>query len=311
MILVHFHQRMESPATGIEDLVGWTVWIGLETKAWSLFALLFGAGFAILLMRAESRGMAIVPMYLRRLAALAVIGYAVQTLTGFHILLEYAMWGIPLLIVRKWPSPVLLALAIAFSFGNLLYGPIRVPNLISISTANFSLFLLGFLAVRHWIFTRARGKRRVIVGVMAFGFVSWTLAWILYDDGPRELGVLSDRWLSLTYGGAVVLLLAYRPIWESRLSIFGDAGRMALTNYVVQAAIISSLASSGGSGLKIRPYATLFATAILFGVLALFSRLWLSRFRYGPLEWLWRVVTYWRNQPLIAATATARPAAPA
>jgi len=262
-------------------------------------------------MRAESRGTAIVPMYLRRLAALAAIGYAVQTLTGFHILLEYAMWGIPLLIVRKWASPLLLALAAAFSFGNSLYGPIRVPNLISISTANFSLFLLGYLAVRHRIFTEVSKKSRIIIAAMAFGFISWAIAWTLYDDGPRELGVLSDRWLSLTYGGAVILLLAYRPKWEARLSIFGEAGRMALTNYVAQAAIISFLASSGGLALKIRPYATLFATAILFGLLALFSRWWLSRFSYGPLEWLWRVMTYWKTQPLIAARTTARPAAPA
>ena len=56
MILVHFHQKMEIPTKGIEDLVGWGIWIFLETKSWGMFAFLFGAGFAILIRRAEARG---------------------------------------------------------------------------------------------------------------------------------------------------------------------------------------------------------------------------------------------------------------
>ena len=35
----------------------------------------------------------------------------------------------------------------------------------------------------------------------------------------------------------------------------------------------------------------------LFAVQAVFSRWWLGRYRYGPLEWVWRCVTYWRWEP--------------
>src|SRR5512141_1962618 len=82
MILVHFHQRMERPSTGTEDIVGWFVWMFAETKAWATFAFLFGAGFAILMQRAEVRGLRVVPLYLRRMAALAVFGLLVQVLFG-------------------------------------------------------------------------------------------------------------------------------------------------------------------------------------------------------------------------------------
>ena len=149
MILVHFHQKMESPGTGLEDLVAWTIWVGVETKAWSVFALLFGAGFAVLLKRAGARGIPIVSMYLRRMAALAVIGIAVQLLTGFQILLEYAMWGLALLVVRRWPTSVLLVLAAAAAAAGPLLGPIRfelLGNRTWITTANLSLFILGLLA---------------------------------------------------------------------------------------------------------------------------------------------------------------------
>src|SRR5215467_11315966 len=64
MILVHFHQKMRIDVTGVEDLIPWGVWILVEQKAWGTFALLFGAGFAILLRRLEARGRAIVPVYL-------------------------------------------------------------------------------------------------------------------------------------------------------------------------------------------------------------------------------------------------------
>ena len=58
--------------------------------------------------------------------------------------------------------------------------------------------------------------------------------------------MLQDQWLCLTYIGAVVLLLAYRPAWTARLALFGRAGRMALTNYMMQAAVLDVLASGYG-----------------------------------------------------------------
>ena len=104
MILVHFHQVMEIPSKGMEDLVGWTIWMGVESKAWATFAFLFGAGFAILMRRAEARGLRVVPLYLRRMLGLAVFGIAVQLLFGFKILIDYAIWGTALLFVRNWST---------------------------------------------------------------------------------------------------------------------------------------------------------------------------------------------------------------
>ena len=105
MILVHFHQKMESEgATGLEGLIGWIIWMGVEGKSWATFAFLFGAGFAILMRRLEAKGKSVTAIFLRRMLVLGAIGLGVITLTGFTILLDYAIWGVALLLIRKWST---------------------------------------------------------------------------------------------------------------------------------------------------------------------------------------------------------------
>ena len=360
MILVHFHQKMEAPATMPEDLVGWIVWVGVEEKAWATFAFLFGVGFAILLQRREQRGEGFNAFYLRRLLGLAMFGILAEALFGFRVLLVYAIWGVPLLFVRKWRTRSLLTLAVlsaaalpVYQLGLALWqwkvvGHFTPPSAqrillfqaledaqhqpnyfvlvaarvhammasyldwhVLIPAHDFALFILGLLAVRHGIFSETRSRRKIFVAFMVFGFVSWAAFWLLLPRLPLNfapeqvtsplrygLGLVHDQWLAFTYVGAAVLLLNAFPLWQQRLSWLGVAGRMALTNYFVQIAVLDVLASSYGVGLKIRPYAEPLATALLFGAEVLLSRWWLARFRFGPLEWLWRSFTYGKLQPI-------------
>jgi len=288
MIVVHFHQRMEIPSSGTEDIVGWFVWIAVETKAWAAFAFLFGASFAIFLRRAEARGLNVVSMFLRRMFALAVFGVLVQYFLGFSILLDYAIWGVVLLFVRKWPTPALLVLAFAAALWTGSYSVIHIP------ISSLVLIILGFLAIRHGIIENPRAHLRAITIVMLFGLTSWAVWWLFlwnkeFDGG---FGVIRDQWLGLTYTGAVLLILEYWPVWKERLSAFGVAGRMALTNYVLQAAIFWVVGKQ--LGFKVRPYYELPASIVLFLILVVFSKFWLARHRYGPLERIWRSFTLWQ-----------------
>ena len=368
MIVVHFHQsfRLTSPESAHvapESWIGWVVWVGIEEKAWGTFAFLFGVGFAVLMRRAERRGQPVAAFYLRRLAALAVIAIALEALTGFSVLLDYALWGVPLLVIRKWPAKVLLPIAVisagSFSIVPLYqwatlgrdeadramtarierakslqapappstYGDLVTTRLQRIGrsvttwgvlfpTSSFALFIIGLLAVRHGIFDDPREHVRLIGIFMAIGFVSWVVAWwtewwgwplLPLTFGPQMVarvarayfGIISEQWLAFTYIGALVLLLAFRPQWTQRLALFGIAGRMALSNYVLQCVVISLLASPFAFGLHLRPYYYGFGAILLFTVSALVSRAWLSRFRYGPLEWGWRSATYLRIPALL------------
>jgi uncharacterized protein len=358
MILVHFHQKMRIEVTGLEDLIGWGVWILVEQKAWGIFAFLFGVGFAVLLRRLEARGAPVVPIYLRRLAGLAVFGLIAQVGFGFHILLEYAAWGLVLLLIRRWSTPAVLATAaIAASARPVtaaltaLYGwwtgassPAPVSDALSqaveaaaqnadyltllsarwalfvdqlpngwhdlLPDTNLALFCLGLLAVRHGILEQPLRHRRVIIGWMVFGALTWAAHWLVLRNLPelpiagatwpvsQGLGLLNEQWLCLTYIGAIVLLLAYRPAWTHRLRAFASAGRMALTNYMLQVAVLDALASGYGLQLRLRPAAYVVAAVLLFSAEAAFSTAWLRRYRFGPLEWLWRMITYARPQPL-------------
>jgi uncharacterized protein len=358
MILVHFHQRLERPVTGAEDLIGWGVWILVEQKAWGTFAFLFGVGFAVLLRRLEARGAAVVPIYMRRLAALAVFGIIATVGLGFSILFEYACWGLVLLLVRRWPTRRLLALALVAACARPIVaeaGALHTwwthaaaaspagPNLHAMEQeaaklqhysdllaarwslfvaglphrwrdllpgSNLTLFILGLLAVRHGVLEDPGRHRRLIVGWMTFGALSWALSWtalrvlpevpIAGADWPIRfgLGLVQDQWLCLGYVGGVVLLLAYRPAWTQRLRLIGEAGRMGLTNYLLQALVFDVIGSGYGLGVRLRPYAIVVAAPAMFLTLALLSRAWLARYRYGPTEWLWRSVTYARWPPL-------------
>jgi uncharacterized protein len=370
MILVHFHQKMEVEAAGIEGIIGWIVWMGVEQKAWATFALLFGAGFAIQLRRLEAKHLPVVAFFLRRLLCLFVIGVAVDVLWGFQILMDYAIWGVPLLFVRKWSSGTLIALGLfsasavhlngiaEFTYTRLTQerespaAPVKPAEPVServaarralreaeaqtsypvlvqararsliaryrginhyffIPDVNLALFVLGLLAIRHGIFVDPRRHVRVIGAAIGAGVLVWAASWWLLLPIPGDiapppisnairsgLGIVTDIWLALAYVGTLLLLLAYRPAWRTRLSFMGWAGRMALTNYILQAALIDAASSPYGLGLRVRPYGVVLATAVLFGLQVFLSRLWLSRFRFGPAEWLLRSVTYGRPQPL-------------
>jgi uncharacterized protein len=97
-----------------------------------------------------------------------------------------------------------------------------------------------------------------------------------------------------------LVLLVQRPAWRRRLRPLAAAGRMALTNYLLQSIVCTTLFYGYGFGLFGRvPRATqvLLVVAIWLGNLAL-SVWWLKRFRFGPAEWLWRSLTYGRAQPM-------------
>lgn len=366
MILVHVHQHLERPGTGLEDLISWAVWVGVEQKSWATFAFLFGVGFAIQLRRMEARDAPVTTLYLRRLLGLALFGIAAYALFGFRILLDYAFWGVPLLLIRRWSVRSLLVAALvsmaALSLIELARGtqewltlgrqgadaiaearsatpnPVRAalraaeaqesyPVLVGarlramradylrwaflVPGANLALFILGFLALRRGLFDAPKRHARLIAAFMVLGLLSWAAWWLfLYplsaDFVPQRIGrqlengfgIVSEQWLAFTYIGGLVLLLAYRPEWERRLAAFAWAGRMALTNYLLQIAILDVLSSGYGLDVQFRPALVPLVAAAIFGVEVALSRIWLAKYRLGPAEWLWRSFTYGKAQRL-------------
>jgi uncharacterized protein len=324
MVLVHFHQLMRLESKGWQGLIGWGIWIGVEEKAWGTFALLFGAGFALLMRRLEARGARVVPILVRRLVTLFVIGWLIERLIGFHILTMYAECGLLVLAMRRWSTRALMRMVVIAamipSTLNAVLGLVmhftgsKLPLLQQwwwlVPDESLPLLLLGFLAVRLGVVDNPIRHERLIKRWMLYGVAAWAVSWRGLYHVPRPpqylmgafwaertaIGLVKDQWLCLTYAGGALLLLAKRPQLIERLRYIGAAGRMAFTNYVLQAVTIWYLAKP--LGIKWHEATYVGVWVVFATVIVLFSNLWLARFRYGPLEWLWRMATYARREPL-------------
>lgn len=128
----------------------------------------------------------------------------------------------------------------------------------------------------------------------------------LENDGfqlARGLAMLGNLPASLGYVGLVVWML-YQP-WGRWLQALAPAGRMALTNYLMQSVICSLVFFGYGLGYWGLPRAQqLGFVVVVFAVQLALSHWWLARFKYGPMEWLWRAFTY-REYPAMRRWASA------
>ena len=99
---------------------------------------------------------------------------------------------------------------------------------------------------------------------------------------------------------ASIALLAQDPLWQKRFAPLAAAGRMALTNYLAQSLVCTTLFYGYGFGLygRVGPALGIGLTVALYAAQLAFSVWWLRRFRFGPMEWLWRSLTYGKRQPM-------------
>lgn len=180
-------------------------------------------------------------------------------------------------------------------------------------------FLLGLWAGRRRIFHDAPQHlgffRRLLGWGLAVGLVTSGVGVlvgqlfnrkILHPDSlpwlPVVLGPvrhLAELGMAAAYVAGITLLFQ-RAAWQRRLLVLAPVGRMALTNYLLQSVLGVLLFYGYGLGLigKLGSAAQLAVALGIFALQAVFSRLWLARFRFGPAEWLTRSLTYGRAQPM-------------
>jgi uncharacterized protein len=105
--------------------------------------------------------------------------------------------------------------------------------------------------------------------------------------------------LCLFYASSIILL-AQVVQWKQKLKNFAAVGRMALTNYLLQSAVLTTFFYSYGSRLygKISPVIGLVVTFVFYIGQIILSTWWLRRYKYGPFEWVWRSLTYGVPQPM-------------
>jgi uncharacterized protein len=185
----------------------------------------------------------------------------------------------------------------------------------------FGLFLLGALAWRFDVFRPASFDRRSLTAaaclMIALGAWMTVMAtrgdvfgWPLNWQWRTMLQSLAQLALAAGYGAGIVLL-ANRPVGGKVVGWAGPVGRMAFTNYIAQSLILSCIFYGFGLALfgRLSVPQSLAAAIVIYMVQAAFSAWWLGRFRFGPIEWLWRSLMYGdRHHPPARAADLANPA---
>jgi uncharacterized protein len=105
--------------------------------------------------------------------------------------------------------------------------------------------------------------------------------------------------MAVGYFGLVMHLLTHQK-WHKRLSIFSPMGRMALTNYIMHSVILTTIfyGYAGGYFGEVSRASQILIVVVIALFQLYFSRWWLNNYAFGPLEWLWRSLSYKKLQTM-------------
>jgi uncharacterized protein len=195
--------------------------------------------------------------------------------------------------------------------------------------AVFAMFLLGLSIGRSRVLRDIPAHRAPISRVRAWGLtlglsamaaeriLAATAGYAVY--GPQQAGpgvqlvgdlLLAFGTTALALGYAAMLVLAAQtPRGRAALAPLAGVGRLALTVYLTQTLIFSTLFYGYGFGqvFRLGPVGVTAWAVMIFGAQVVACQWWSRRFRFGPMEWMWRSLTYLKWQPLrLGIDATSR-----
>lgn len=184
----------------------------------------------------------------------------------------------------------------------------RVEGLVLIGMALLKLdvFTGRRSAMLYWLFVVAGlliGVPIAWYGTMRDFATSWDMRQSFF------LNYQYNYWGSLLVGlgwvGAV-MLLCRSPELKTLTTPISAVGRMAFTNYILDTLICTSIFYGFGMGLygKMSRVGQIEVVFAIWALQLVVSTAWLRYFRFGPLEWLWRSLTYRKLQPLKQSKAT-------
>ena len=192
----------------------------------------------------------------------------------------------------------------------LWYLPLVMLRTAGVMMIGMALFKTGFFSGRNSYALYANVAAIGAVALAIVGLQAW-INWRLQFDFVHMMGAGSlantalSPFISLLYASLLIMLVkanALRLVTE----LLAATGRMAFTNYIAQSVIMTAI-FYGGRGFGLwgqidRP--TLWAVVLAVWVVQLiWSPLWLARFKMGPLEWLWRRLSYARPMSMARVAA--------
>lgn len=353
------------PSAGVDRIIRFLQCLLIDGKFYTLFSLLFGIGFSIIITHAARRGANGFRIFYRRMIILALIGCThLMLIWSGDILLLYALLGMLLPLFRNVSDRKIMITATMLLLLPIIIDGIaemagiflskypydkwwHYAGIYGITEENFGiwlrdangyrevhqflvqgawermyefvdgnryfkvmgLFLIGFVIGRHKIYADLKSHKRLLKHTALWGCVvglplSVVYAYSCVNSHPMGNTVHTILYTVSVYplGGAYAALLGLVCINHGKWAIwrlFAAPGRMALTNYISQSVIGMFLfyGIGFGFGAGVGLGCTEFIALCVFAFQIFFSMAWLSVFRFGPLEWVWRMLTYgkWLN----------------
>lgn len=175
----------------------------------------------------------------------------------------------------------------------------------------FGMMLLGMALLKWGVLTGASSNRTYLAMIVA----GYTLGLIVnaFEIRALESGAFSPEALmnalltydlgriAMTLGHLGLIAIICRTPWLANASrVFAAVGQMALTNYLTQSLLCLLIFTGAGLAWygQLARHELYYVVAAIWVLQLIWSPLWLRHFRYGPAEWLWRSLTYWRLQPM-------------
>jgi uncharacterized protein len=331
----------------------------ISGKFISIFSMLFGYGFGVLIEKITAKGINANRFFLLRMGWLLLIGLLHLCIWQGDILNVYASCGMLLLFFRKLSSGKIITLGLLFLLvgGPLVQGlklylleadpperdiilanyvaAIKDGNFIRIAENNYKTiwyiyferwaqfrdmfetlgrFLIGYWFLKINLLNGLSSKEQLFKKV-------WLLALIVaivYLSEQVFTEVLDIKFTSnsgtiLEYTFTRMGILAMAIFYCCSLVLFflkhnqlraflffEYIGKMSLTNYLTQSFFYLLIFYGCGLGLlgKIHLYMILPLSLIIYFLQILFCKYWIKSYNYGPVEWIWRQLTYWKRLPI-------------
>ncbi|MCL2415137.1 MAG: DUF418 domain-containing protein [Bacteroidales bacterium] len=337
----------------------------VQGKFYTIFAFLFGLGFAIFYERAKEKTGKPIRLFYKRLLILLLIGliHAFFVWSG-DVLVYYAVLGflLPLFFNRKpktllrWAGAIFFSIVILSLLGIMALGidknmlasavnehqifladiKMRIANSVQaygsgtfaeiqaqrvsetlfmfqhgFATAIFvifPLFLLGLYAGKKGFFQNVAENistiKKMQIWGLVVGLVLSTIKFMVVDlaiTDPYSFyavihlvsSIFGDLGLAVFFMATIIRLYQNKN-WMQRLVPLAYTGRMALSNYLFQSIICTFIFYNFGLGLfgQVGPAIGLALAIVIFTGQVYVSKFWLQRYQYGPVEWLWKSLTY-------------------
>ena len=180
----------------------------------------------------------------------------------------------------------------------------------------FAMFLIGMWFGRIQLFENIGRLRNKLKEYMwyALGFSLLSLILMVvqfsqirqpieFNNWPAMIAMHTMDLMNLGMTGFILLafLIVYGGKKGYRLNILAPYGRMALTNYVIQSIIGTFIFFGWGLGMlaQVRNLYTFLFGFVIIVVQIILSKWWISKFYYGPFEWIWRCLTWTKWMPLV------------